>query len=167
MVLPRGTLAGRNPPRPTRDPGLSQTISDNGSKGGSSTNAPRVLVYAQPPRPSNLYQKHVRALGRFHGIEGVDVLPDDAFDPPAPWKDTHEPITPEQAKQLYDEEYAKALEEDESRAAMDSTLSPEEKSQRTTQAAAGWKTRMALNELVLKHRTEVFFEHHQSERSKM
>ena len=110
------------------------------------------------PSAHELYQKHARHIGRFHGISGMDHLQLSIFFPPPPWKTSDPPISPSHAKRLYDEDFDHALAEDCRRALPDGHVTEEAREREKGEQATAWRARMALNELVREHRCEVWYE---------
>ena len=110
------------------------------------------------PSAHELYQKHARHIGRFHGISGMDHLQLSIFFPPPPWRNSDPPISPSHAKRLYDEDFDHALAEDCQRVLPDEHVTEEAREREKGEQATAWRARMALNELVREHRCEVWYE---------
>ncbi|KAI9841279.1 MAG: hypothetical protein M1837_000815 [Sclerophora amabilis] len=155
---------GPEPPRFAGDPGLPRSYGNQGSFGRDARLAPTrpqpLQGFANPAMPVNLYRRRVRRLGRYHGIRGVGVLPDDTFDPPPPWREGEPPISPERANYLYDEAYKVALQDDKRRVAIQQTLPEGDRAKRAVADETYWRKRMALIELILQQRTQVYHEYH-------
>ncbi|KAI9824344.1 MAG: hypothetical protein M1826_007366 [Phylliscum demangeonii] len=72
---------------------------------GTNQQLPAPVASAAPIRVVNPYRTEVQLIGRYHGLQGIELLPEHLFDPPPPWREGDVPITPEEARGLYQREW--------------------------------------------------------------
>lgn len=104
----------------------------------------------------NPYRARMRSLGRYHGIPGVEYLPEDILEPPYPWKEGDPPITPAQANALHAQAYDEAAAIDRKKLESFRSRSEEKKEEEWANSGRRWKYNLSVLDLQLQHRLDIY-----------
>ncbi|KAI9715848.1 MAG: hypothetical protein M1812_005668 [Candelaria pacifica] len=113
---------------------------------------------AKDPRDVNPYLHRADEIGPTHRIAGVGHL-GVALVPPG-WNIGDEPISPERARELYDEARKAAVNDMDVPMSDEDDLSPEEREKRRKAIDRKWTSTFKKDELVLKERIEIHKQYH-------
>lgn len=113
---------------------------------------------------ANPYLRRADDIGFRHQVPGVGHLGNDLV--PPGWKEGDSPITPDQAKKLFDFARHAAIHDLEMTLADQKHLSDEEKEKISASLDNQWKARLLLDQTILTERLLIYRQHHEREQRK-
>ncbi|KAI9784497.1 MAG: hypothetical protein M1816_000817 [Peltula sp. TS41687] len=107
----------------------------------------------------NPYRARARMVGRYHGIpEITGYIAEDFFDPPPPWREGDDPITPGAANMLHANQLEVIKQQDEARRKRLETVTGQQRVQLRSESERRWISDITLLNLQLRIRIAVWEE---------
>lgn len=137
----------------------------SGQKGRSDTDQIATFETIDDIMDVNPYLRRADEIGIRHQVPGIGHLGSSLV--PRGWTEGDPPITPDEAKKLFDIDRQKAVRDLDSSLANQNHLNDEERENFAAKIDHQWKARLLLYQTVLNERLLIYKEYHERQRRKM